>query len=104
MLDGPSFAQDGALGVRRLVAVEHLVDGRIADRVRANAPAEAVELFHNAVVAVRGNQLQAAISAVVSVRFLVGVAHPAAFKSSVDYELHAAYAKPLITLVGLDGR
>src|SRR3989442_11856553 len=83
MLNRPPLPYNGSILVRRLVGVEHLVDGGVAGRVRANAPPHAIELFHNGREAVRRNQLQAAIGALFSVWFLVRITHPAAFKSSI---------------------
>ena len=46
VLDAPASARDRLVGVGRLVGVEDLVDRGVADRVRPDAPAEAVQLAY----------------------------------------------------------
>ena len=80
-------------------AGKHFVDRRVADRVRRHAPAKPIELLDDSVNGAGFIVLHAEERAALAPRFRVRLAHPAAFESAVDAELHAADAHPLVAFV-----
>src|SRR5262245_11205098 len=104
MLDRPASARDRTIGIRRLVAAEHHVDGRVADRMRGNAPAILVERARDRREVRRRHGVDPEISAVPAQGADEWLRHEAAFEAAVDAELDAADAHPFVAFVLLERR
>ena len=92
------------LGVGGFVRGQHFVDGRVADGVCRDAPAETIQLLDDIRVRRLLHRVDAEERAAFAPRLGVRLAHPAAFEAAIDTELHAADADPLVAFVGREVR
>src|SRR5256885_8492100 len=104
MLDRPAPARNGTIGIGRLVAAEHNVNRSIADRVGGDAPAILVERARDPREVGRRHGVDAEIGAVPAHSADEWLRHEAAFEATVDAELDAADAHPLVAFVLLERR
>ena len=98
----PAFPDDGLISIGCFVAGKHFVDRGVADGMGRDAPTEPIQFTHNARESLGLHRIDAAERALLAPWFFVRFAHPAAFETAVDPELHAANPNPLVALVGLD--
>src|SRR5262249_37531956 len=78
---------------------ENFVDRSITDRMRGDAPTQAVELLDDRRVGFLLERIDAEIFSALVVGLLIGLRHPAAFETAVNAELDAADAQPLVPFV-----
>ena len=99
VLDRPAAVPYRPSRVGRLVAGQHLVYRRIADRVRSHPPAATIQFRHRHREPVRRNRLQAVERPAATERLGVRLPHPAALEPAVDPQLDTTDAQPLVAFV-----
>src|SRR5436190_10737352 len=104
MLDRPTPAHDRAIGIGRLIAAKHHVNRGIANRMRGHAPAILVERARDRRKVRRRHGVDTEVSAVAAHGADEWLCHEAAFEATVNAELDAADAHPLVALVLLEWR
>jgi hypothetical protein len=70
--------------------------------VGRDAPTEPIQFTHNARESLGLHRVDAAKRSLLAPWFFVRFAHPAAFETAIDPELHAANPNPVVAFVRLD--
>ena len=104
VLDCPPLASEILFGIRLLVRIQHLIDSRVADRVRGHAESHLVDRRDESVVLVGWDDGEPKEGAPLAVRFLIRHAHMAALEPPVHPCLDTPDSDEVIALVRWNSR